>query len=78
MLHTSSNALITILFGVIGGLRKAYQLSFVLVQVNLSSFVLVIAYAALSAVVGYFVKIGLDLLRRSLQHYFSSKKHKKR
>lgn len=76
MLQLSSNSLITVLFGVFGGLRKAYQLSFVLIQINPTSILSVIAYAALSAVVGYFVKIGLDCIRKAISHYFNKRNHK--
>lgn len=77
MLNQSPNALITILFGVFGGLRKAYEMSFVLIQINTSSILSVIAYAALSAVVGYFVKIGLDFIRRAILRFFTKKKPNK-
>jgi phage shock protein PspC (stress-responsive transcriptional regulator) len=77
MLNPSSNALTTILFGVFGGLRKAYQLSYIIVQINPSSILSVIAYAALSAVVGYFVKIGLDYLRKTIVRIFTQKKQNK-
>lgn len=68
MLSHPSNGFITILSGIAGGLSKAYFLSIVLIQVDFSTILSVIAYAALSAVVGYVVKILLDIIRKTIQN----------
>jgi hypothetical protein len=62
MSQSHHTAIFTTVFGLIGGLGKAISQKAVLWGVTLSGMSSVATYAALSAMVGYLVKYGMDYL----------------
>jgi len=62
MSQSHHTAIFTTIFGLIGGLGKAISQKAVLWGISLSGLGSVATYAALSAMVGYLVKYGMDYL----------------
>ncbi|MFZ4426674.1 MAG: hypothetical protein ACOYOO_05910 [Saprospiraceae bacterium] len=62
MSQSNHTAIFTTIFGLIGGLGKAISQKAVLWGISLSGLGSVATYAALSAMVGYLVKYGMDYL----------------
>ena len=62
MSQSHHTAIFTTIFGLIGGRGKAISQKAVLWGISLSGLGSVATYAALSAMVGYLVKYGMDYL----------------
>jgi hypothetical protein len=71
--HQISNSVVATSSGMIGGLTKAYTSGFQLCSINVSQIIEVSFYAAISALVGYGVKLGVDTLRKQASK--NSRKH---
>lgn len=69
MSQNQENSTVPTLFGLMGGLGKALSSHLVLMDITLQGVTDVIVYAAISAVVGYGVKKGID----SLAIYFKKR-----
>ncbi len=65
-LQQISNSLVATSSGMIGGVTKAVTSGFTLCGVNLPQVIDVTIYAAISAFVGYVVKLGVDSIRRKI------------
>jgi len=61
--------------GLFGGMTKAISSGFVLCSISLPHVFEISVYAAISALVGYMVKLGIDVIR---QRFFKSLKRNKR
>ena len=61
-----SNSIVATSSGMIGGLTKAYTSGFQLCSINVAHVIEVSFYAAISALVGYGVKLSVDKLRKKL------------
>ncbi len=61
--------------GLFGGMTKAISSGFILCSISLPHIVEIAVYAAISALVGYLVKLGIDAIR---QRFFKSLKRNKR
>ena len=61
--------------GLFGGMTKAISSGFILCSISLPHVVEIAVYAAISALVGYMVKLGIDVLR---QRFFKPLKRNKR
>ena len=62
-LQSIHNSIITTSSGVIGGVAKAINSGFILCHISLPQVIDVAFYAALSAFIGYSIKLGFDELR---------------
>jgi uncharacterized membrane protein YjfL (UPF0719 family) len=61
--------------GLFGGMTKAISSGFIFCSISLPHIVEIAVYAAISALVGYMVKLGIDSIRQKYSHY---KKQNKR
>jgi hypothetical protein len=57
--------------GLFGGMTKAISSGFIFCSISLPHVIEIAVYAAISALVGYMVKLGIDALR---QRFFKSLK----
>ncbi|MBT3300901.1 MAG: hypothetical protein HOD63_01355 [Bacteroidetes bacterium] len=62
-LHSFQTSVITTSSGVIGGVTKAINSGFTLCSISIPHIIDVAFYAALSAFIGYSIKLGFDELR---------------
>jgi hypothetical protein len=62
MPQSQINSLIATVSGIFGGLGKALTANFILISVTFQGILQVSFYAAISALVGYGVKAGIDKL----------------
>jgi len=68
MSQNSQNSIITTTSGILGGVGKAFlsnQLT--IASISIQATLEVAFYAAISALVGYIVKLGIDKLKRKFQ-----------
>ena len=63
----------TTVSAVAGGLGKLLVTKHLLLNININGLLTVSAYAAASAAVGYFVKLGLDWAARTVINYFNNR-----
>ena len=57
------SSIITTSSGMLGGVVKAISSGFTLCRISFPHFIEVVVYAAISAFVGYMVKLGIDTIR---------------
>ena len=67
MTQNDQNSVITTASGICGGLGKAISSNVVLADITLGGIVEVAVYAAISAVVGYGVKVLIDRIKKLFQ-----------
>ena len=72
-IQSISNSLVATSSGMIGGVSKAITSKFTLSTITFSQVTEVAVYAAISAFVGYLVKLGVDTLRKK---YFTKPNNK--
>ena len=63
MAQNQINAIVSTTSGVFGGMGKAFTGNLLLNAITFNSLTEVTVYAAVSAVVGYCVKLGIDFIR---------------
>jgi len=66
MSQNTQNSIITTASGILGGVTKAFS-SFTIASINFHGIVEVAFYAAISAIVGYAVKVCIDFIKRILK-----------
>jgi hypothetical protein len=65
MSQNSQNSIVTTTSGILGGVGKAFiSNQFTIASISLEATLEVAFYAAISALVGYVVKLGIDKLKR--------------
>jgi len=65
MSHNSQNSIITTTSGILGGVGKVlFSNQLTIASINLDATIDVAFYAAISAIAGYVVKLGIDSLKR--------------
>ena len=57
------NSILITFSGLFGGMTKAISSGFILCRISFPHFIEVVVYAAISAFVGYMVKLGIDTIR---------------
>ena len=68
MSQNQNNSFIVTASGVFGGVCKALTAHFVLVNITFQGIFEVAFYAAISALVGYGVKVGIDKVKKLSSH----------
>jgi hypothetical protein len=68
MSQNQNNSFIVTASGVFGGVGKALTAHFVLVNITFQGIFEVAFYAAISALVGYGVKVGIDKVKKLSSH----------
>ena len=63
MAQNQINTIVSTTSGVFGGMGKAFTGNLILNAITFNSLTEVTVYAAVSAVVGYCVKLGIDFIR---------------
>jgi len=64
MAQNEVNSIITTSSGIFGGLSKAFSAHIFIMAITLQSLLEVVVYASVSAVVGYCIKLGIDLITK--------------
>lgn len=68
-----TNSIVATSSGIIGGVFKALSSGFAICTISFSHIIDVAVYAAISALVGYMVKLAVDTIRRKTSNNQKSK-----
>ena len=62
-----SNSVVTTSSGIIGGVAKAVNSGFTMCSISIPHVLDVAFYAAISAIIGYSIKLGFDEIRNTIK-----------